>query len=152
MRKGISKHDRRLDNPLKCFTCLSAVTAAKPREKKKPTTIEKKRKSRTTTKVLPDAVYSVAFVPRQQIELKLSLPRHSAVSSSISTARSFSGGTCASPKPEHSQQSGQRPAELTVQEWLRKLRDRDTLLTSNICHSETEEASSVWIFCTGQTM
>lgn len=151
MRKGISKHDRRLDKSLKCFTCLSAVTAAN-QEKQNKTTSEKKRKSQTTTKVLSEAVYSVAFVSRQQIELKLSLPQHSLVSSSISTARSFSGGTCASLKPEHSQQSGQRPAELTVQEWLGKLWDRYTLLTSNICHSETEEASSVWIFCTGQTM
>lgn len=102
--------------------------------------------------MLSEAVYSVAFIPKQQIELKLILPQHSPLSSSISTARSFSGGTCASLKPENSQQSGQRPAELTVQEWLGKLRDRDTLLTSNICHSETEEASSVWIFCTAQTM
>lgn len=138
-----------LGQAFQMFNLSVCCDGCKAREKKQTT--KKKRRSRTTTKVLSEAVYSVAFVPRQQIELKLSLPQHSPVSSSISTARSFSGGTCASLKPEHSQQSGQRPAELTVQEWLGKLQDRDTLLTSNICHSETEEASSVRIFCAGQT-
>lgn len=88
--------------------------------------------------MLSQAANSVVFVPRHQIELKLRLTSPSLVSSSISRACSLSTGTSASPQPELSQQSRQRPAELTVQDWLRKLQDRDTLFTSNICPSETE--------------
>lgn len=90
--------------------------------------------------MLSQAANPGVFVPRHQIELKLCLTSRSLVSSSISRAHSLSRGTSASLQPELSQQSRQRPAELTAQDWLRKLQDRDTLFTSNICPSETETA------------
>lgn len=91
--------------------------------------------------MLSQTANSVVFVPRHQIELKLCLTSASLVSSSISRACSLSRGTSASLLPELSQQSRQRPAELTEQDWLRKLQDRDILFTSSICPSETE---AVW--------
>lgn len=137
------KDSRPINN--KCFTCLSGVRdwcvhpIPHPQEATKTITCKKKQKAEQQKCCLRLQTL-VYCVPRHQTELKLRLTSRSRVSSSISRACSLSGGTSVSLQPELSQQSRQRSAELTVQDWLRRLQDRDTLFTSNICPSETEAA------------